>query len=328
MKELIEKAIQINQELGAKLKELEELEDLEEPNLLGADGKYFTAKITDRKCKGRVRVEGGEVYLCQDEVDGYDCQNKYGYKYSYVIEKGTEDDLELADITNLKLWDYLPKEGEYFYVKPESTREYIAIAKEGEDITHSYANLNLDSKDFYWSGRVCNDSRIKELRPATLQEIAFLDAKLKENGKYFDQATMSIKDIENEPAFKVGDWVLITKPKDVIHDPIWPYWSSSMDKYDGQTLEIEEINSDGYLVIDGWKFNSDWCKKVEAPKPNKPKVGDLCIFWDNDKSEAIVGIMTDMRPFNMNPYLVSNLVLFYNCIPFESVEQYLEFING
>ena len=162
MKELIEKAIKLNEELGAKLK------DLEEPNL--------------------------------------------------------------------KLWDYLPKEGEYFHVKLQSTGECIAIAKEGETITDSYVNLYLDSKDFYWSGPVCKDNFIVELRPATPQEIALLDTKLKENGKYFDKATMSIKDIVNEPELKRGDWVLITKPKDVGQKP---YWSSHMDKYDGQTLEIK-----------------------------------------------------------------------------------------
>lgn len=186
MKELIKRAIKLNEELVAKLKELK---DLEEPNLLGADGKYFTAEIKGIKCKGRIAVEDNYVYLCQNKLDGRKCKEKYGYNYSYFIEKGTETYLELVGITNLKLWDYLPKEREYFYVKPQSTREYIAIAKEGKKITHSYVSLNLNSKDLYWSNSVCNDNFIVELRPATSQEIALLDAKLKENGKYFDQAT-------------------------------------------------------------------------------------------------------------------------------------------
>ena len=75
----------------------------------------------------------------------------------------------------------------------------------------------------------------QELRPATPQEIAFLDTKLKENGKYFDQESMSIKDIEKEPAFKRGDWVLITKPKDVQRGPYWLYcffvWMNTVGKH-------------------------------------------------------------------------------------------------
>ena len=318
MKELLQRAIKLNEELVARIK------DLEEPNLLGADGKYFTAKIEGIKCKGRVRVERGKVYLCQDEVEGHNCQDKFGYKHSWAIKKGTEDDLEFEDIPDLKLWNYLPKEGEYFYVKPQSTREYIAIAKEEEDITHSYVNLNLDSKDSYWRSSVCNDNFIVELRPATPQEIALLDTKLKENGKYFDQATMSIKDIENEPAFKVGDWVLITKPKDVTQSPIWPYWSYYMDEYDGQTLEIEEINSDGYLVIDDWNFHPDWCTKVEAPKP---KVGDRCIFWNEDKSGAVIGKLTKINYESDLPYEAIDILVYKNCIKFESMEQYNKFIE-
>ena len=113
MKELVERAIQINKELGAKI---EELKDLEEPNLLGADGKYFTFEIKDIKIKGRITVEDIGVYLCQNKLDGLGCKEKYGYNYSYFIRKGTEDILESVGIKNFKLWDYLPKRGLYFYV--------------------------------------------------------------------------------------------------------------------------------------------------------------------------------------------------------------------
>ena len=319
MKELIEKAIKLNEELVAKLKELEELEELA---LLGADGKYFTCEIDGGKTKGRITVEDIGVYLCQDSNKGDSCNDKLGYRYSYFIAKGTEADLEMTDVTNLKLWNYLPKEGEYFYVKPQSTREYIAIAKEGEDITHSYANLNLDSKDFYWSGRVCNDSRIVELRPATPQEIALLDTKLKENGKYFDQTTMSIKDIVKEPAFKVGDKVIVNKPQKVQY----PAWVSNMDELHGKTLTVRNIGKEGYLCMNecGWNFHPDWCMKVEAPKP---KVGDRCIFWDDNKSNAIIGKLTKINYESYCPYEVADVVSYKNCIKFESMEQYNKFIE-
>lgn len=168
---------------------------------------------------------------------------------------------------------------------------------------------------------------------------------------------MSIKDIEKEPAFKVGDWVLITKPKDVGQTPTW---TPDMDKYDGQTLEIEEINSDNYLDIDDWIFHPNWCTKVEAPKsetmvnelkeyfkntpkaqvvkdweatrefdkapkPNKLEVGDICIFWDDNKSNAIIGKLTKINYKSIWTYEVTDLLDYKNCIKFESIEQYLEF---
>lgn len=407
MKELLQRAIQINEELVAKLKELEE------PNLLGTNGKYFTAKIEDIKCKGRVIVEGGEVYLCQDEVDGLEYKEKYGYKYSYFIRKGTEDDLEGEDVKDLKLWDYLPKEGEYFYVKTAAGYEYIAIAKNGEYLTSRFVSISQDYKELNYneSWFVCPEPNIKELRSATTEEITLLDTKLKENGKYFDKESMSIKEIEPlfkegdylttttkegkrwigifdryereaiiykvllkpktilyydvhltfgkprlatqpeinildaklkengkyfdkeimsilkkkknpvKPTFKVGDWVIPKKPKDVRQNPAW---TPLMDEYDGQTLEIEEINFEGYLGIDGWNFNPNWCTKVEAPKL---KVGDLCIFWNYKKSDAVIGKLTGIDNIPDFPYEVANVSSYKNCFKFESMEQYNKFIE-
>ena len=133
---------------------------------------------------------------------------------------------------------------------------------------------------------------------------------------------MSIKDIVNEPTFKKGDWILIKKPKGVCQRPVWIH---HMDKYDGQTLEIEEINSYGYLIIDDWCFNPDWCTKVEAPKP---KVGDRCIFWDGYKSDAMIGKLTAINyESDFLYYKAGSTEVFENCILFQSMEQYNEFIN-
>ena len=59
-----------------------------------------------------------------------------------------------------------------------------------------------------------------------------------------------------------------------------------MDEYGGQTLEIEGFNSDGYLVIDSWKFHPDWCKKVGAQKSLK---WAICIFWDKINQMQVIG---------------------------------------
>ena len=158
-------------------------------------------------------------------------------------------------------------------------------------------------------------------RLANQAEINILDDKLKEDGKYFDKESMSIKDIVNEPAFKVGDWVLITKPKDVNQKL---KWNTRMDRYNGRVLMIQRITDDGYFYIDYWNFHPDWCTKAEAPKPFK--VGDICIFWDDNKSNAIIGKLTsiDMSDY---PYEVGSMWSYEHCIKFESMEQYNKFIE-
>lgn len=63
-------------------------------NLLNCDGRRFEATINGVKCGGKIRVENGYVYLCQNQIDGYDCKDKYGYKYSYRVEDGSEQGLK------------------------------------------------------------------------------------------------------------------------------------------------------------------------------------------------------------------------------------------
>lgn len=53
-------------------------------NLLGCDGRRFRAKIYNKECEGVIAVEGEAVYLCQDIVEGWDCSDKKGYKYSWI----------------------------------------------------------------------------------------------------------------------------------------------------------------------------------------------------------------------------------------------------
>lgn len=54
-------------------------------NLLKCDGLRFRAKINGIECVGRIRVENGDVFLCQDNKDGAVCGERYGYKYSWRV---------------------------------------------------------------------------------------------------------------------------------------------------------------------------------------------------------------------------------------------------
>lgn len=52
-------------------------------SLLNCDGRRFRANIDGVECEGKVRVENGMVFLCQNNKDGCKASNKYGYKYSW-----------------------------------------------------------------------------------------------------------------------------------------------------------------------------------------------------------------------------------------------------
>lgn len=78
-------------------------------NLLKCNGRRFRANIEGVKCDGKIRVEDGLVYLCQNEKKGLNCTNKFGYKYSWVMPSMYVSGLELypptaAEIEAYKDW--------------------------------------------------------------------------------------------------------------------------------------------------------------------------------------------------------------------------------
>lgn len=72
-------------------------------NLLDCNGRLFSAKIKDDKVTGRIRVEDGRVFLCQDKRDGASCEYKLGYKYSWVVGDGSEEKLAGNHVSCFKL---------------------------------------------------------------------------------------------------------------------------------------------------------------------------------------------------------------------------------
>ena len=83
--------------------------------------------------------------------------------------------------------------------------------------------------------------------------------------------------------------------------------------------EIELFHS--ILAEDGKKWNAEKKCLEDLPKPLKE--GDIAIFWDNDKTEAFIAKY--VRVERNGQY--SNCGWFKHAIPFESIEQYREFIK-
>lgn len=77
-----------------------------------------------------------------------------------------------------------------------------------------------------------------------------------ENGK--------AKQVYPEPEWtpKVGDWVRIKKPADTQASAC--IWAGSMNKYDGQIIEVKQLSEEG-ILHDNWGFMLDWLEPAEQP---------------------------------------------------------------
>lgn len=83
-------------------------------NLLNCNGRRFRAKIEGVECVGKIRVEDGEVYLCQDDKCGTECKEKYGYCYSWKVTRYGVVLLDRVGVKNFRLIDMTASEIESY----------------------------------------------------------------------------------------------------------------------------------------------------------------------------------------------------------------------
>lgn len=83
-------------------------------NLLKCDGRRFRCKINETPAEGRIRVENGNVYLCQNKMDGNRIEDRYGYKYSWAIGSGSKEALAYSNISFFVLIPSTPDEIESY----------------------------------------------------------------------------------------------------------------------------------------------------------------------------------------------------------------------
>lgn len=72
-------------------------------NLMNCDGLYFKAKIDKEEITGRIRVENGGVYLCQDQMYSINPKKRLGHKYGWGVFGGTPKDLKEMSVTDFHL---------------------------------------------------------------------------------------------------------------------------------------------------------------------------------------------------------------------------------
>lgn len=72
-------------------------------NLLEKKGRGFRCKIHGVSVDGRIQVEDGWVYLCQNGICGTTCQDRWGYLYSWHVMNGSEESLASSGVTDFEL---------------------------------------------------------------------------------------------------------------------------------------------------------------------------------------------------------------------------------
>lgn len=83
-------------------------------NLLNCNGRFFSAKIYKDEVTGRIRVEDKRVFLCQDKKSGVSCKNRLGYKYSWEVRDGSEEELINEHVYDFKLTSLTAEEIEQY----------------------------------------------------------------------------------------------------------------------------------------------------------------------------------------------------------------------
>ena len=83
-------------------------------NLLKCDGRRFRCKIKETPAKGRIRVENGNVYLCQNKQEGAEAKCRFGYKYSWDVSSGSDKHLAYNDVSDFVLIPSTPDEIESY----------------------------------------------------------------------------------------------------------------------------------------------------------------------------------------------------------------------
>lgn len=83
-------------------------------------------------------------------------------------------------------------------------------------------------------------------------------------------------------------------------------------------------DSEKKLLFDAMEKDGRYWDSETMEIKKKCKSGDLCIFWDNDHSQAIIAVLQGF--FNGCPK--ANYEIWDNCIPFENGEQYKSFIKS
>lgn len=136
------------------------------PNLLNCNNTAFTATIEEAKVSGKIRVEDGKVFLCQNGKNGSSCNDKLGYKFSWFVRDGSEISLENNSVTNFKL-HFTKSQAENYKdwrvgdILTHSEDELIVIFRSGELVVCKYSDGGQATSNYTCDELYNNGWRLK-----------------------------------------------------------------------------------------------------------------------------------------------------------------------
>lgn len=175
-------------------------------------------------------------------------------------------------------------------------------------------------KDAYWPNN-------EDFRLATESEKKELIDVLAGVGKLWNADKLCIEDILPKRKFKIGDKVKIKEGiSSKTHRGEFPWFMGGMDELIEKELTVD-VCANGIVCVEesGYNLHEDWLE----PYAEELKEGDLAIFWDKDKRNAIIRFYKKLNESEVSfRHKDQNGLDWVNAIKFESKEQYERFIKG
>lgn len=180
-------------------------------DLLKKHGWWFKANVDDRDIEeGRILVEDDKVYLCQNFKDGSECldNERFGYRYSWTVLGGSENDLTINSVRDLILFEHDPSSSTGL---PEKWCVLNNNSKLFKDYVLKYIQEN-DKHNYCWRGDDINrfygydgyefdtytEDEIKEFKVLTIEQ--------------FINLTTNKTNQEHEKSIKASSGIKVQRP--------------------------------------------------------------------------------------------------------------------
>ena len=231
------------------------------------------------------------------------------------IELGVDSLMELVEEPQYKDGDFVVNEA----------GSILIFRKKDEDRIYDHALFN-NVTGLSIAQLIPSCSSIR--RHATEEEKQKMLDALVEREKRWNAEKKCIEDIPKRK-FKKGDKVKIKYGvSSKTHHSVAPNFVVEMDDLIGKTMTVDRYtNWDNYVVCEEteYSFLEGWLEPYEELKK-----GDLAIFWQFDKTRAVVRLFDhEQGDVFQTPTYVDNTANWWaNAIKFESKEQFEKLIKG
>lgn len=93
-------------------------------------------------------------------------------------------------------------------------------------------------------------------------------------------------------------------------------------------ITLPMINLCNYGLTYSFSEFVDWF--YSKPEDTTPQENQVCIFWDNDNSEAVIGVLKETKGkpgYPLTSYVDNEGVAYSNCMRFDTLAQYRTLLN-